>query len=388
LSNQTAEDRLRKARTFLVMHKPFFATLALGLRYVEAESLQYVAAVDGKNMFYQPDKFAGLRQDEANAVLAHEVLHVALAHHLRRGERHGLAWNIACDYVINLMLKREGFALPDGCLLDKSYEGMSSEQVYERLMKSAVRTAGGGITGLPKEDPLGAVLDATDEDGMPLSEADLREAEADLRVRVQQAKAVEDANGAGEGSATADRVVEALKRQREWHRELADLLVSSALKTDQTWLRPSRRFLPAFYLPTMHGQSLGDIGVGFDTSGSVTKKTLQEFAGVCEEILEAFPETVMHVFYCDAEVKSTEELTAHDVPIVLGHAKGGGGTLFFPVFNSIEKLGLNPTAVIYLTDLWGAPDAFPEQPEYPVVWITNDKTRTAPFGRVIRALVD
>src|SRR5262245_26346400 len=92
VSRQTAQEQalkaLAQARCRLVLGRDarsaFFATLALRLTPVVDWSLQTMAT-DGRRLLLNPRFVQGLSPDELLGVVAHEVLHCALAHHARRG---------------------------------------------------------------------------------------------------------------------------------------------------------------------------------------------------------------------------------------------------------------------------------------------------------------
>jgi predicted metal-dependent peptidase len=90
------------------------------------------------------------------------------------------------------------------------------------------------------------------------------------------------------------------------------------------------------------------------------------------------------VVYCDEVVNDAQEFGPSE-PITL-EPKGGGGTNFRPVFDWVEKNGVAPACLVYLTDLCCTefPDA---TPGYPVLWVT-DSRRTAPFGETLRIVAD
>src|SRR5882724_9127319 len=75
--------------------------------------------------------------------LAHEVMHPALHHHVRRSGRDPKRWNMACDFAINPLLIDAGLNLPEGVLLDNRFRGMSAEQIYNLLEMEAERDPGG-----------------------------------------------------------------------------------------------------------------------------------------------------------------------------------------------------------------------------------------------------
>jgi predicted metal-dependent peptidase len=108
--------------------------------------------------------------------------------------------------------------------------------------------------------------------------------------------------------------------------------------------------------------------VACDTSGSIGPKEVDMFFAELGGIFEDLKPKQMLVMWCDAKVHRTDEL---DAPDDLNHvrylgAPGGGGTSFVPVFDEVDKLGIEVDGLIYLTDGYGA---FPqEQPKYEVIW--------------------
>lgn len=96
MTNQTIEQKLSRARVQLVLGQPFFGTLCLRLKLVSMPSFPTMAT-DGRRLVYNPAVVEELTPSELEGVLAHEVMHVALAHHCRRGERDADLWNRAAD---------------------------------------------------------------------------------------------------------------------------------------------------------------------------------------------------------------------------------------------------------------------------------------------------
>src|SRR5581483_124681 len=117
----------------LRMRSPFFATLALFARMLLTETVP-TAATDGRDIFLNIDFWNKLTPPERLGLLAHEVLHAALLHVVRRGTRDPLLWNIAADIVVNgIILSQPGFELPTGHLREKKLEHLSVEEVYHLL---------------------------------------------------------------------------------------------------------------------------------------------------------------------------------------------------------------------------------------------------------------
>ena len=110
MDNQT---KLTRARANLVFEHPFFGAMVLRLKMeVDNEMPQKTFAVDGYTIFYDEEFLEKLTEKQTTGVLAHEVLHVAMLHHTRQQNRNAELWNIACDYAINGILKKNGFELP------------------------------------------------------------------------------------------------------------------------------------------------------------------------------------------------------------------------------------------------------------------------------------
>src|SRR5215469_17871986 len=89
--------RIQKARTTLLLDHPFFGTLLFRLGGKPSSSIATMAT-DGVSLLYNPQFVETLNAAELAGVLAHEVMHPALQHHTRRGDRDKKGWNIACDY--------------------------------------------------------------------------------------------------------------------------------------------------------------------------------------------------------------------------------------------------------------------------------------------------
>lgn len=129
---ESPTEKMQIARAKLLSRHPFFARLAYKLDLVE-DRTQATAATDGVRHFFNPDYVWGKSIPYLIMLWAHEVVHAALHHHLRRGSRDFSMWNEACDYVDNAILRESGFEIPDDWLYSQSFEGMPAEEVYEIL---------------------------------------------------------------------------------------------------------------------------------------------------------------------------------------------------------------------------------------------------------------
>ena len=391
-----AAERIRKARTALLLDHPFFGSLLFRLKGDECRSIPTMAT-NGVVLRYNPAFVDTLNAATLAGVLAHEVLHPALQHHVRRSGRDSRRWNEACDYAINPLLLDAGLSRPDGVLVDPRFRGMSAEQIYNLReaeaqpqpsgQNSASEGAGDGSgetsekqcctdepTAPETEGGVGQVLDAPlPDDGTPSVEEQARE----WRVAVNQAITL--SKQAGKAPAGLARTLEgAAEAQVDW-RELLRRLWSDTIPADSSWMRPNRRHIwSGLYLPGVAREGTGEIAIAVDCSGSVNARQLRLFEAEIRSIIEGQRPERVHVLYFDAEVHKVDTYMAgemlHLEPV------GGGGTDFGPCFDWLNEHGIHPQTMVFLTDLYGS---FPESaPDYPVIWASTG-SRQAPFGSVI-----
>ena len=120
------------AKIKMVMSRPFFASILLGLDVIE-DPAEKNLRIDGKTLAYGPEFFESKTLHEAEFALCQNVMHVALGHHLRMSGRIPKLWNDACDYAVNHDLAAAGVVLPKGVLLDPRFAGKTAESIYAVL---------------------------------------------------------------------------------------------------------------------------------------------------------------------------------------------------------------------------------------------------------------
>jgi predicted metal-dependent peptidase len=423
IANRPVEQKLTRARTQLLLNQPFFGTLCLRLKMVVMPEFPTMAT-DGRRIAYNPEFVEKLTPAELEGVLAHEVMHCALAHHCRRGDRDRQLWNKAADYAINPILTSSGLTLPKDALLDSAYNDLSAEEIYARLLKQAEDS--GSSSGQPNQPSgpssggssssaqtqlasptssapsqpshsgaspgsaqpsdvlpersggFGEVMDAVDDDGKPASPAEVSRQTHEWAIASEQA--LRAAKACGCYPEQIERALtEARESTQDWRSILRDFIAATH-PADYRWSPPNRRFVASgLYLPSLMRAGLGEIVIVVDTSGSIGTAELEQFAGEITAINEEAQPERIHVVSCDAAVQGVEEFGPGE-PIKLC-PKGGGGTDFVPAFSWVEENGIVPKCLIYLTDLCCS--SFPAAVDYPVLWVT-DSRRMAPFGETVR----
>ncbi len=365
-------DKLLKAKVQLILEQPFFATLALNMKYVADYAVE-AAITNGKLIRYNPDYVDRLTVEELKTVVAHEVLHTAMLHHTRRKNRERRKWNQAADYAINPLLASAGFKLPVDCLIHTKYQGKSAEQIFSLLPDSPNDENNPNGTG-DDTAGMGEVEDLPDNENKQ---------EVEVQIKEMLAQATMVAKRKGKLPGDIERIVsQILQPKIDWRETLARF-ITEITKNDYSWTKPSTRYLhTGLYLPSLESEETGKVILLVDTSASIDIQMINQFAGEVQDIVNTFGIS-LQVIYVDKEVREVQEINP-DEQIKL-QPKGGGGTDFRPGFDFIEEKDLQPKAVVYLTD--GECDSFPVDPDYPVLWAQFGNSEFAPpFGEVIQIL--
>jgi predicted metal-dependent peptidase len=355
--------RIIKARTALVLEHPFIGSIALNLPFLFDDAIP-TAATNGKRIKYNPRFVEALTDEEIKFLVAHECFHPMLEHNFRRGGRSPRRWNQAGDYVINQLLTDDKI----GKMIDG---GLINPQLYQ-----AGNGTTDGIYNLLPEDNEGddPMDDCEDGDGSP---AEKEQQAAEWKVRVAQA--AQAAKMMGKMSAGLERLVESVLRPKVDWRDVLRKFVERCKNDTRSYARPNRRFLAqGMYLPSVSGESLGEMVFAIDCSGSIDQATIDQFAAEIHTVKAEGNPTAIHLIYFDSEVSHYIKFGRDDDVHVEPH--GGGGTDFAPVFEYMEQHQIEPVAVIFLTDL--CCNSFGNEPSCPVLWVSTDEG-TAPFGEVV-----
>lgn len=359
-------QRLAKAKIALVLEHPFVGNVALNLPFLLDEGIP-TAATDGKEIRFNPAFVESLTDEELKFLVAHECMHPMLEHVFRRGKRDHAKWNRAADYVVNQLLVDEGIGkMPDIGLCDRAiYDAGKgfSENIYD-LLKDSTNSDGGGA----------ALDDCRDSTGSPAEQAKVK---AEWKVRVAQAAQV--AKMMGKLSATMQRLTDQVLRPKVDWKEVLFRFIERCVSDTRSWARPNRRFLSQdMYLPSTAGESLGEIVLAIDCSGSVRDPNVAQFTTELRAIKEYCNPSRIHVLYFNTNVTSYESYGIDDVLDI--KPKGGGGTAYSPVFKYIAEHRIEPVACVFLTDLECSD--FGKAPAYPVLWVSIYDGKV-PFGEKV-----
>ena len=370
--------RISKAKSSLILEHPFWGTLAMNLPIELSEDVP-TAATNGQWIKFNPNFLDTLNDDEVVFVIAHEIGHPMFEHMGRLKGRDPLLWNVAGDIVINEILTDDKVgSRPDGVLYEPDYyekgDGVT-DKIYRLLQQEQEQggdgdgPGGGGFTLEGDVQPDESMTDAE------------REAQAkEWKVKVSQAARA--AKMMGNLSANMERLVgELLESKVNW-REVLQQFITKIKDDQRTWSRGNRRMaVNGVYLPGRDGETLGELVFAFDTSGSISFGADGEGTQFASEVLTVKQDhnpSVIHIMYFDSSVTGHDTFTRDDEVVI--NPRGGGGTAFSPVFRKIEEEGIEPEAIIFLTDL--CCNDFGNDPGVPVLWCSTHSSE-APFGQVV-----
>ena len=381
----TAEQRLWKATTDII-GKPEFVALA-GVLMVGSKKIVDglpTACTNGRDEAYGREFVESLSDAEFRFLVLHECYHKMYRHLTTWKNLHDIdpqRANKACDYVINLKLvesnagKEQWIRMPDGGLVDSKFTNMDSGQVFKLLSAESEGGKGGG-TGI---NP----FDEHDWDGaQEMTEAEAQDLAKQIDEAIRQGSIMAGKVGSG-----GDRIFgDLLQTKQDWRELLRDFVSTTCAGKDySTWKKPNRKYIGMdILMPSSVSETMGEIVVAIDTSGSIGTDELNSFlteiVGICDQVKPS----KVRIIYWDTGVCSEEVYLEHEyanLPLST-KPKGGGGTDVACVPLYMNEHSIKPEAVVVLTDgylggSWG-------QWSVPVIWcILNNRSAQADVGTTI-----
>jgi len=399
--------RLQQARLRLLCNHGFYGLLIMHMTFHLDESLD-TAATDGDKILFGPQFLDEISDSELDFILMHEVMHAAMQHISRRGDRDPFAYNVACDIVVNstimhdagddeksIALKKYGVSMHTAPNGKEGYE-YTSEEVYEMFRKRAGR-GGRGVRGI--EIPVsgngntGGGDTWDDHSRWDNRNGDNAEMLSEVWTRrvleAAQAMAVRESSvGRGLIPGFARRILEELKHpQIDWRTVLNEFVQQEV--NDYSFSPPDRRFGDSpFFLPDYNEMAdiARDILFMIDTSGSMSDAEITAAFSEVKGALEQFGGALKGwLGFFDSKIVPPQPFESDDELKII-HPYGGGGTDFDVVFHYVRNKMTDPrpACIIILTDGY-AP--FPDEKaadEIPVLWLIDNREITPPWGKVAR----
>ena len=368
-----ARERLVTARIGLLLRHSFFGNLATRLTLINADDWCSTAATDGLKFYYNSRFIMMLKPKEIEFLVGHEVLHVVYDHMGRRNHRDPQIWNIADDYAVNADLKRHKvgqFITTVPCLYEQKYDGKPAEEIYDDLMKNVQKIDINSLIDQMIDDHMDGDEDGEgdgdgDQEGKGKGRPKMSPEERE-RVRQEVKQAIINAAQSAEAGSLPLGVERLIKQATNpvmpW-RELIQTNLTSAIRTDFSWMRPSRRswHMDAIMPGMTPGEEI-DVVVAIDMSGSISNKQAQAFLGEIGGMMDSFDGYKVHVFCFDTEIYNPQDFNSESMDTIDTYEPaGGGGTDFDAIFDYLKKVGNVPKRLICFTDgypcgSWGDAD--------------------------------
>lgn len=398
----TEEQRLTKAMADIIGNQNYIAlagVLMMGDHKIVEDGYRgcRTAMTNGKDVLYARGFVGKLSDAEFRFLILHESYHMLYRHlttYRHLFDANPRKANMACDYVINLKLAdfdketdRGFISMPKVGLMDEKYRGLDSAQVYNLLDDDS----GGGGGGKGQGEGQGSgegmgdgeTLDQHDWDGAEdMTAQEKKELERAIDEAIRQGALIAGKMGSG-GSRLLDDV---LQSKIDWREALREFVSTTCSGNDySTWRRPNRRYVSAgIYLPSGVTETVGELVIGIDTSGSIGGRELSQFLGEVAAIAKAVKPQAVRLLYWDTQVCRDEYYLQDQLDDIVKSTKpaGGGGTMVECVPEYMRDKQMKPQAAIILTDgylggSWGTWNC-------PVLWcILDNKHAQASVGKTI-----
>jgi len=421
------ETRVKKAHIALMKHPEtalYSGVMLMGYSKVVDEGCP-TAYTDGVNKIYGRKFLERIdTEPKVRGLILHENLHVALKQ-LPRGkdmfdENRKLA-NIAADMVVNnIIVNIKGTVngsserivdLPDGGVYDPMFDNWSMREVYNYLKKHCKgggkgKGKGKGKGGKGDSDSSGDEPEDGDGDGdtitingktYDISDADEHDLDSLKDLTHEQAKEMNDAidRALREGGMLAGRmgakvpraISDLLEPKVDWRDALRDFVASAIKGKDEfTWRKLNKRHMANdIYLPSMENETIGEVVVAIDTSGSIGSAQITEFATELVSICDLCSPDKVRVLWWDTDVHG-EQVFEGDYKAIAQMLKpmGGGGTHVSCVSEYINKQKINAECVIVFTDGYVEND-IAWNIHSPTLWmVTECKSFEPPVGKLVK----
>ena len=386
-------DRIITARVGLLLRHPFFGNLATRLKIQACDDWCMTAATDGRNLYYNTQFFNAMSNKEIEFVIAHEILHCVYDHMTRRNDRNPMLYNIAADYIVNNLLVRDRIGEKPkivDCFQDFKYDGWTSEEVYDSLFEEAKKNGEEYLKQLGEmlDEHLDLEGDSDEEGNSDGKKGPPKYSKEELdQIRDEMKEAMINAAqtaGAGNVPAGIARLIKEMTEPKMNWRELLRQQIQSTIKSDYTFMRPSRKgWHTGAILPGQNFEDTIDICVSIDMSGSIGAQQGADFLGEIKGIMDEYKDYNIKVWCFDTAVYNEQDFSADGGEDLSDYEiMGGGGTDFMANWTYMKENDIQPKKFIMFTDGY-AWDSWGDEDWCETVFVIHshhDKNLQAPFG--------
>jgi len=380
------ETRLKKAHVALLKHPEtalYSGVILMGKSSVDDEN--FTAYTDGFNKRYSREFISKLSDEELRGIVMHENLHVALKHmqrFIREFKDNPHLTNVSADYVVNDIIMnftdKNICKLPTGALYDKQFHNWSVREVYEYLKKE--QNNKDSSTNVESMKPL-------DEHDFGNAKQMTTEQVAEQAGKIDRALREGGILAGRMGAKIPRQISDLLEPKVNWREVLRDFVTSASRGSEEyTWRRFNKRLMANdIYMPSLENETVGELIVAIDTSGSIGGAELTEFASELASICESVNPARVRVLWWDTEVHAMQTFDDNYTNIAsLLKPEGGGGTHVSCVAEYINQHKLNAEGVLVFTDGYVESD-IKWDITTPTLWlVTQNRSFEPPSGKVVK----
>jgi len=380
------ETRLKKAHVALLKHPEtalYSGVILMGKSSVDDEN--FTAYTDGFNKRYSREFISKLSDEELRGIVMHENLHVALKHmqrFIREFKDNPHLTNVSADYVVNDIIMnftdKNICKLPTGALYDKQFHNWSVREVYEYLKKE--QNNKDSSTNVESMKPL-------DEHDFGNAKQMTTEQVAEQAGKIDRALREGGILAGRMGAKIPRQISDLLEAKVNWREVLRDFVTSASRGSEEyTWRRFNKRLMANdIYMPSLENETVGELIVAIDTSGSIGGAELTEFASELASICESVSPARVRVLWWDTEVHAMQTFDDNYTNITsLLKPEGGGGTHVSCVAEYINQHKLNAEGVLVFTDGYVESD-IKWDITTPTLWlVTQNRSFEPPSGKVVK----
>jgi len=399
--------KLVKALVRLQASQPFIGYLGMNFKFVEfpKESNIQTMGVDVNFNLYYSEKFIDEEINNYDVLVgccAHEILHIALNHIGRIGDRIPEICNIAQDMVVWYMVKECGMQIlsgekyinvsitnnfgwftlfsSDGMPIKRITVNNLKDKCWEKVYDEIIN----------QMDPKDYESSSSSFDKhMHESFNNMTKTEQDKYVQNLRQK-LSDAyvQNIGNLPGGMERYInEFLKSKISWKSKILKNIKRSIEPVDYHYRKPHRKsYQLEIYLPGINKEKI-ETDIVVDLSGSIDLKSYTEFISEIYGLIKSFPVIECNIYFGDTTITSKHNIKKSNIKdLMILKPKGGGGTDMEAIFKEISETRKHSKLVICLTDGYthvSNTNKFP----FNVIWVLCKSSRAYnnfSYGEVIK----
>jgi predicted metal-dependent peptidase len=372
--NLTNQRRIVKALVNLQSIQPFIGYMAMNFKLVEfpKEHAMQTMGVDANFNLYYSQEFIEKEVKTYPLLLgccAHEILHIALNHIGRVGNRIRIIANIAQDMVVWYLVAESGMQILKGGkyvqvdtnlkrawinvdnkpIVVNNIDEKSWEKAYDEIIKQMEDR-----NMDPKNNQGGNDLEDYNfdkhmhESFNKMSKEKQNEYVQNLRQKLSDAYM----QNIGKMPGRMERYIkEFLESKIPWHNKILKYVKQSIEPVDYHYKKPHKKsYQLGIYLPGIKKEKI-EVDIVVDLSGSIDEKSYIEFISEIYSIIKSFPVIESNIYFGDVNItmeKNIKKSNLEDLKSI--KPTGGGGTDMERIFLEIAKKRKHSKLLICLTD--------------------------------------